>query len=143
MAGGLSLSKRRYAYTVGHSFPYLKPPDIPGQDALGNAQFFANFEILTFITSDYSLYDSSQTLRKASRWARTEWDPALDRMNPELIDVFYRKKTQIRSFIEVPSDNERAAKYTDETLIEYSDMPLEQKRIDKDYRLISKRIVEY
>ena len=144
MADGLALSERRYAFTVGRSFPDLKPAEIPGPVVLDNAQFFANFEVLDFITSQYKLYDSAQGSKKPSRWTGSQWDPALERMNPEFVDIFYKKKVQLNNFIEVPSDDDRAVKnYKDEMLIEYSEIPIEQKRIFQDYRLISKRIIEY
>jgi hypothetical protein len=44
----------------------------------------------------------------------------------------------------VPSDDERAVKdYQDQAFIEYSEMPIEQKRIIQDYRLITRRVIEY
>lgn len=144
VAGGLALSKRRYAYTVGRSFPYLKPADIPASDVLDNAHFFANFEILEFLTSNYKLYDSFHVSKKTSRWAKSEMDPALDKMRPEFIDLFYDSKIQFHDFIEVPSDDERAIKHTkEEGVVEYSDIPVAEKRAVRDYRLISKRIIEY
>ena len=143
-AKGLSLSERRYAYTVGRSFPYLKHAMIPGPDVLKNALFFVNIEIIKFITSDFNLYDSPQVNEKISRWAKSESDPATERMNTEFIDVFYKKKNLLHSFIEVPSDDERAVKYYQgNNLIEYSEIPIQQKRIVRDYRLIRKRIIEY
>ena len=115
MAEGLALSERRYAFSVGRSFPYLKPAETPDAHVLTHAYFFVNFEIRDLLTSDYNLYDSSQSLQKGLRWARSQWDPALKRMNPEFLDVFYKNKIQSRDFIEVPFDDDRAVRhYQDE-----------------------------
>ena len=144
MAKGLVLSERRYAFYVGRTFPHLKPAEIPDSEVLTHAYFFVNFEIQNFITSNYNLYDSSQFTKRASRWARSQWDPALERMNPELLHDFYKKNVQFHDILNVPSDDERAVKdYEDRPFTEYSGMPIEQKRIIQDYRLITRRVIEY
>ena len=73
-----------------------------------------------------------------------KWDPALERMNPDVVGQFYKSNIHYQGLIEVPRDSEKALKGNDETqLFEYSEMPIDQKRIAQDYRLISKRVIEY
>ena len=65
-------------------------------------------------------------------------------VNTELLHEFCKKNIQFQGFINVPSDEERAVKdYQDQAFIEYSEMPIEQKRIIQDYRLITRRVIEY
>lgn len=145
-ADGLALSARRFAYTARRSFPHLGPAAVPGQDVLDKAQFFVNFEVLAFDTSEYRLYDPPPPSRRTSRWARSGSDPAFERMDSDLIDAFYERREPIQGLIEIPSDDERAVtseSFRDEMLVEYSDMPLEQRRDGGNYRLISKKIIEY
>ena len=146
-AGGLSMSERRYAFTKKREFPYLHQPTIPGEEILNTAYFFSNIEIIGFKSNSYRLYDPSEIKKKEPAWTDTEWDPTMERIDSQLVSRFYKGQFDLQSLISVPFDDERAAKGGAEKslskeLLEYSGIPLEAKRSARDYRLISKRVIE-
>jgi len=142
-AGGLTFSKRRHAFTVKRQFPYLQSANIPDSSVLDSAYFFVDIEILKLESKTYQLYDSIDVKKRKSTWTESEWDPAIERMDPQLIGKFYKGQLDFRTLISVPSDDRHASKSRqlgDQK--EISEMPLELKRATKDYRLISKRVIE-
>ena len=142
LAGGISFEERRYAYTIGRSFPYLESVQPPSSDAMTKALFFVNLEIISYRTRNYSLYNSYGSAGKNTRWTKSIDDPITSRMNNELIDFFYGQDVLPNNLIEVPSDNMNAEEYeNDYKYVEYSEIPLEQKRID-GYRLLRKMVVD-
>jgi hypothetical protein len=140
---GISFSERRYAFTERREFPYLKSRQVPGRDVLGKAHFFANIQITDYITSRYWLYDSTE-ISKRPLWVEPEWDPVSERVDWQILERFFKGRKDVRSLVSVPFDDARASKQPFEAQPkEYSEIALEDKRLARDYRLISKKVIEY
>jgi hypothetical protein len=141
-AGGISISKRRFAFTEGRQFPILEMAREPDNSILGKSFYFANIQIKKIYATDYSIYESvSPSKRKL--WTQAGWDPTDELVNIQTLMGFFKGGKGYKSLIEVPIDDEQA-QYREFSMpdFQYSERTLIEKKTARDYQLISKKIIE-
>jgi hypothetical protein len=139
---GTRFTQRRYAFTERKTFPCLKKAEEPNRDVLDRAYFFANIAITKFLTTSYSMRDPDEKGR-ANLWVESQSDPVTERMSLRFSQL-YKQKRGLSSIISVPYDDVRAKSgIVAQEAMDYSEVPLEEKRTLADYRLIRKRVLEY
>ena len=141
-AGGIRISKRRFAFTEGRQFPFLEMAREPDSNILDKSFYFANIQIYNIISNDYSIYESVSPA-KSKIWTKAGWDPTDELINKQVLMSIFKGKKGYESFIEVPIDDEQA-QYRDSITpsFQYSEKSLIEKKTARDYRLICKKVVQ-
>jgi hypothetical protein len=142
-AGGISLTKRRYAYTEGRRFPVLETAAEPSQTVFDKSYYFMNMQIHRRIDRAYSIYDKPSRFNR-KLWSKAFKDPADQLIDRQRLMRYVGVKKILQSLIEVPIDDENAQdRQSDLSFLNYVEKPLIEKRAARDYRLISKKVIDF